>query len=74
MTRRDKMQCIHEPFGDAFYFGPESVSRRYEDDVAAREATGLSRSTYAGILNDILEQGQNEVRFLLSAHCRDTRK
>lgn len=72
MTRRDEMQCIHEPFGDAFYWGPESVSQRFADDDPARQASGLSSSTYAGILNDILEQGQNEVRFLLSARSRDT--
>lgn len=66
MTRRDTLECIHEPFGDAFYFGPEYMSQRFEDDVQAREASGASDKTYLDIVDHIVEQGQKEVRFLLA--------
>lgn len=66
MTRRDTLQCIHEPFGDAFYFGPESMSQRFENDANAREASGLSHKTYLDIVDHIVDEGQKEVRFLLS--------
>lgn len=49
MTRRDTLTCIHEPFGDAFYFGPERLSERYENDEKAREESGFSQSTYKTI-------------------------
>ncbi|GAM35490.1 hypothetical protein TCE0_017f03867 [Talaromyces pinophilus] len=53
MTRRDSLQCIHEPFGDAFYFGPERLSARYENDEGARLASGFSTSTYKTIFDRI---------------------
>ncbi|KAI9842575.1 MAG: helicase [Thelocarpon superellum] len=51
MTCRDTLTCIHEPFGDAFYFGPERLSARYEDDVKARRDSGFSNSTYKTVLD-----------------------
>ena len=36
MTRRDELKCIHDPFGDAFYYGPERLSDRFADDEEAR--------------------------------------
>lgn len=60
MTRRDSLQCIHEPFGDAFYFGPERLSRRYEDDEEARLASGFSTSTFKTIF-DRIESEATEV-------------
>ncbi|KAK5275660.1 hypothetical protein LTR40_012689, partial [Exophiala xenobiotica] len=58
MTRKD-LACVHEPFGDAFYYGPERMSMRYENDEEARRATGFSNSTYKTIF-DRLEQEGNE--------------
>lgn len=60
MTRRDSLQCIHEPFGDAFYFGPERLSARYENDKEARVASGFSTSTYKSIF-DRIESEASEV-------------
>lgn len=51
MTQRDTLKCIHEPFGDAFYYGPERLSSRYENDAKAREESGFSLSTYQTILD-----------------------
>jgi hypothetical protein len=77
MTRRDKLQCVHEPFGDAFYYGPERLSSRYENDKQARLDSGFSESTYKTIL-DRIDRENSEVGFplgvgaLLTSHfpCR----
>lgn len=62
MTRRESLTCIHEPFGDAFYFGPERLSERYEHDEKAREESGFAQSTYKTIF-ERLEREATEVRF-----------
>ncbi|EEP82214.1 conserved hypothetical protein [Uncinocarpus reesii 1704] len=51
MTRRDTLRCVHEPFGDAYYYGPERLGRRYEHDEKARIATGFQNSTYKTIFD-----------------------
>lgn len=61
MTRDDVLACVHEPFGDAFYFGPERLSPRYEDDEAARKESGFADSTYKTIFERIEKEGK-EVR------------
>ena len=61
MTRRDILQCIHEPFGDAFYYGPERMSTRFADDEEARVASGFSESTFKTIFDRIEREG-SEVR------------
>lgn len=61
MTRRDTLKCIHEPFGDAFYFGPERLSVRYENDEQARIESGFSQSTFKTIF-DRIDQEASEVR------------
>jgi len=61
MTRPD-LNCVHEPFGDAFYFGPERLSTRYEDDDKAREKSGFADSTFKTIFERIEKEGK-EVRF-----------
>lgn len=60
MTRLDIIRCVHEPFGDAFYFGPERLSARYENDEKAREESGFAESTYETIVERIEREG-NEV-------------
>jgi len=65
MTREDTLACVHEPFGDAFYFGPERLSTRYENDEAARKASGFSESTFKTIFERIEREGK-EVRFKFS--------
>jgi hypothetical protein len=61
MTRTDILTCVHEPFGDAFYFGPERLSARYESDENARESSGFAESTFKSIFERIERQSQ-EVR------------
>ncbi len=52
MTRHD-LTCVHEPFGDAFYYGPERLSKRYENDEQARMDSGFEDSTYKTIFDNI---------------------
>ncbi|KAE8389917.1 hypothetical protein BDV23DRAFT_156391 [Aspergillus alliaceus] len=53
MTCRDTIQCIHEPFGDAFYYGPERLGTRFLDDEKARIESGFSQSTYKTVMDRI---------------------
>lgn len=61
MTQHDTLNCIHEPFGDAFYYGPERLSERYEHDEKERIESGFSESTYKTVL-DRIEREASEVR------------
>jgi len=56
MTRRETMQCVHEPFGDAYYFGPERLAERYEDDAKSREESGYADSTFRTIFDRIAKE------------------
>ncbi|KAK0645887.1 P-loop containing nucleoside triphosphate hydrolase protein [Cercophora newfieldiana] len=55
MTRED-LNCIHEPFGDAFYFGPERLSERYAEDEEARVKSGFSDVTFATVVNQLRDE------------------
>ena len=61
MTKRDALQCVHEPFGDAYYFGPERLAARYTDDEKSRLESGFSESTYKTIMDNINREN-TEVR------------
>lgn len=50
MTRTDTLQCVHEPFGDAFYYGSERLSSRFENDEQKRVDSGFSGSVYATVI------------------------
>lgn len=64
MTRHKTLQCVHEPFGDAYYFGPERLAERYENDSEARKATGHAESTYRTIFDHIAREN-SEVRDII---------
>jgi hypothetical protein len=63
MSSKDTLNCIHEPFGDAFYYGPERLSSRFDDDEDWRIKTGFSNSTYQTVF-DHLDKQESEVRLL----------
>jgi hypothetical protein len=65
MTRHKTLQCVHEPFGDAYYFGPERLAERYENDPEARKESGYSKSTYRTIFDRIAKEN-SEVRTYIS--------
>ena len=56
MTRRDLITCLHEPFGDAFYFGPEKISPAWLRWPADKiQKTGKAHYTYDYVLQIILD-------------------
>ena len=61
MTRQEELACFHEPFGDAFYYGPERLSARFENDEQARNGSGFAHATFQTILNRFEEESA-EVR------------
>ena len=61
MTRHEDLTCIHEPFGDAFYYGPERLGERFENDEQARQESGFAKSTFKSVL-DGLDKESEEVR------------
>ncbi|KAF2241234.1 hypothetical protein BU26DRAFT_469412 [Trematosphaeria pertusa] len=65
MTRRDTLQCVHEPFGDAYYFGPERLAERYEDDEKSRLESGYSESTYRTIFDRIAKENTEGKRIFI---------
>ncbi|KAJ5126635.1 hypothetical protein N7448_007414 [Penicillium atrosanguineum] len=65
MTQRATIQCIHEPFGDAFYYGPERLSERFEDDEQARVESGFSQSTYLTVLERIQREASEGKRVFI---------
>jgi hypothetical protein len=65
MTRHKTLQCVHEPFGDAYYFGPERLAERYESDPEARKESGYAESTYRTIFDTIAKEN-SEVRMHVS--------
>jgi len=67
MTRRDSLECFHEPFGDPFYFGPERLSERYENDELSRVKSGYSKTTYKDVMDQLVDDTR-EVRPPLTPH------
>ncbi|KAK3313435.1 P-loop containing nucleoside triphosphate hydrolase protein [Apodospora peruviana] len=53
MTRKDTLHCVHEPFGDAFYYGPERLSERFADDEATRLKSGFADVTYKNVVGQL---------------------
>jgi hypothetical protein len=65
MARRDILESVHEPFGDAFYYGPEILSDRFRNDTAAREQSGFSNKTYKDVLNEVMDAGKDGKRIFI---------
>lgn len=60
MTQRDTIQCVHEPFGEAFYFGPERLSSRYEKDSDSSKKKEHAGVTYKSVLDGLGASGVDE--------------
>ncbi|KAK0748602.1 P-loop containing nucleoside triphosphate hydrolase protein [Apiosordaria backusii] len=60
MTRHDILHCVHEPFGDAFYYGPERLSERFENDEEGRKKSGFSQITYKDVVDRIFDPTASE--------------
>lgn len=71
MTRQNTLTCIHEPFGDAFYFGPERLGSRYANDEKSRAESGFADSTYKTILDRIDGETEEVCAFQFSSLVRN---
>ncbi|KAF5018532.1 hypothetical protein F66182_9490 [Fusarium sp. NRRL 66182] len=65
MARRDILESVHEPFGDAFYFGPELLGDRFRDDAVGREQSGFSHKTYKDVLSEVMDAGKDGKRIFI---------
>jgi hypothetical protein len=65
MTRRDTLQCVHEPFGDAWYYGPERLCDRYENDEKTRIESGHSNTSYRDIFEMIKKENTKDKRLFI---------
>ncbi|KAI1267889.1 hypothetical protein F5Y18DRAFT_442283 [Xylariaceae sp. FL1019] len=53
LTRAEDIQCVHEPFSDAYHWGPEKLTERYENVEVLRAEKGLEEYTYRAALDAI---------------------
>ncbi|KAJ5912407.1 hypothetical protein N7504_001290 [Penicillium tannophilum] len=65
MTQRATIQCVHEPFGDAWYYGPERLADRFEDDEQGRRDSGFSDSTYRTVMDRLEREGSEGKRVFI---------
>ncbi|KAG8354191.1 hypothetical protein FVEN_g7928 [Fusarium venenatum] len=65
MARRDILESVHEPFGDAFYYGPEILSDRFRNDTTTREQSGFSHKTYKDVLSEVMDAGKDGKRIFI---------
>ncbi|RWS11410.1 hypothetical protein B4U79_05807 [Dinothrombium tinctorium] len=54
MQRSDEFECLHEPFGDAYYFGPNRASTRYTNANLPKDVK-LTSSTFESVFDEILK-------------------
>ena len=62
LTQPQDITCIHEPFCDAYHFGPERLSERYTEEQLAQEE-GYKNSTYKAVL-DMIWSTKSEVSLI----------
>ncbi|KAJ5970250.1 uncharacterized protein N7479_000168 [Penicillium vulpinum] len=67
MTQRDTIQCVHEPFGDAFYYGPERLSSRFagDENLQARLDSGFANSTYSTVMDRLERENTQGKRMFI---------
>ncbi|KAJ4858395.1 P-loop containing nucleoside triphosphate hydrolase protein [Trichoderma sp. SZMC 28015] len=65
MARRDILECGHEPFGDAFYFGPEFLSDRFRDDADYRKNTEYCNTTFKDVLESLADAEKEGKRLFI---------
>lgn len=53
LTCNDTLKCLHEPFGFPYYYGPERLHDRFEDEEQTRVESGFSNETFHDVFNAI---------------------
>ncbi|KAJ7761921.1 hypothetical protein DFH07DRAFT_413568 [Mycena maculata] len=62
MLQRPDFQVLHEPMGDAWYFGSERVSKRYSAEVCAKDFAQYSTSTFKKTWEGIIKPADGSKR------------
>ena len=65
---REDITCLHEPFDEAFYFGPERLHPRYEGREDARIESGYSDVTYEMVVENIREHAKKVCSRCFTGH------
>jgi hypothetical protein len=64
MTRHETLSCVHEPFGEAWYFGPERLNPRIDDENGpATLENGHQQHTYGDVVKEMDQQAEETVSF-----------
>ncbi|RWS27179.1 hypothetical protein B4U80_12889 [Leptotrombidium deliense] len=63
LQRDEEFACLHEPFGDAYYFGPQRQSPRYRNGNLPQDMK-LTTATYESVCNDILSERSGKRTFV----------
>jgi hypothetical protein len=63
MTCHNTITCVHEPFGEAWYFGPEHLSPRYTETEAEKmcHEAGHDNYTYRNVFDAMDARQAQEV-------------
>lgn len=64
MTYQNTLSCVHEPFGEAWYYGPERLSNRF-DTEESRKKSGHDETTY----RDIFDMIDSQAKVVCSTPC-----
>ncbi|KAG5370413.1 hypothetical protein CJU90_1783 [Yarrowia sp. C11] len=60
---RDELHCIHEPFGDPYYFGPERMSDRFSPKEL--EGNQFEKTTFADVLETLNDDESGGKRIMM---------
>ncbi|SCV71217.1 BQ2448_2805 [Microbotryum intermedium] len=63
LQRPDDFEVLHEPMGDAFYFGPERISKRYSPEQCAKEFPHYAESTFKKTWENVIKPNETKRTF-----------
>lgn len=71
LLERGDIRVLHEPMGDAFYFGPEKLSDRYSRNQCDEEYAHYKESTFKKVR--LLRRCLRRSRIASTAHTTSAR-
>ncbi|SCZ99579.1 BZ3500_MvSof-1268-A1-R1_Chr3-1g06118 [Microbotryum saponariae] len=63
LQRPDDFEVLHEPMGDAFYFGPERISKRYSPEQCAKEFPHYAEATFKKTWENVIKPNETKRTF-----------
>lgn len=63
LQREEEFYCLHEPFGDAYYFGPQRQSPRYQNRNLPKDVK-LTSVTFESVCDEILTRRSGKRTFV----------